>query len=115
MVQQPELSTYTAKNEVTEIDRYRVFDPVCLLDHEYRFEHYPGYYFIVRKDIACNDVECERVCLYKEGVVNKYLVLDRPFTLWISNELRNNRRIERIYRDVEEKIKQHLLRISFIK
>ena len=114
MVQQLELSTYSAKDELTETDKYRVFDPVCLLDHEYRFEQYPGYYFIVRKDIACNDVECERVCLYKDGVVNKYLA-NKPFTLWISNDLRNSRRIERIYRDMEEKIKDHIFKCSLKK
>ena len=105
MAHAQQLEFYTASgNNLTGIDKDRVFAPVCLLDHKYYIEKYPEYYFIVRKDKHCKDPDCERICLYQEGVVNEYLKGDaQPFTLWISNELRCGRRIETIYRDMQAK------------
>src|ERR1035437_4236161 len=98
---QQELYTYNGGDNLTGIDKGHVFAPVCLFNHKYYLTAYPDYYFIVRKDKYCNDAECERVCLYRGGVVNEYLQPSKePFTMWITNDLRCGRRIEIIYRDM---------------
>lgn len=76
----------------------------CRLNHEYYLQAYPDFYFIVRSDLHSKDEELERVCLYRKGVVNEHLRGDaKPFTNWISNELRDGRKIEDINRDMEAK------------
>ena len=102
---QPELYTYSGGDNLTRNLADRVFAPVCLLDHKYYLAEYPAFYFIVRKDLNDNAPENERVCLYREGVVNRHLHgHDLPATAWMSNEHRCNRRIEVIYRDMLEKV-----------
>ena len=82
------------------------FAPVIILNHRYYLERYPRYYFVVRKDVGCNEVENERVCLYQEGVVCRHLAGDeKPFTMWVSNERREGRKLVTVYRDMEEKVK----------
>lgn len=102
--QQPELYAYNRHSDNLTGMKDRVFAPVCLLDHRYYLERYPTYYFIVRNDLYCKDADCERVCLYREGEINVHLTGNEdPFTAWISNDLRFGRRIEVLYRDMEEK------------
>lgn len=100
---QPELTMWISGDNLTGM-KGRVFDPVCLLDHMYHLQAYPDFYFIVRHDQYTKEPEAERVCLYREGVVNTYLRPDdKPFTNLLSNELRGGRKIETIYKDMEEK------------
>lgn len=101
---QPELQPYYVSEKEIFTGISRVFKPVCLLDHEYSLDEFPDYYFVIRKNKYCNDPEDERVNLYRKGVVNEHLRGDlKPFTSWISNELRNGRSIETIYCDMREK------------
>lgn len=101
---QPELTMWISGTDNLTGIKGRVFDPVCLLDHKYHLQAYPDCYFIVRHDQYTKDPECERVCLYRENVVNTYLRGDdKPFTNLLSNELRAGRSIETLYRDMEDK------------
>ena len=103
-VTQPELYTYGKGDNLTGIQQEYVFEPVAILGHKYYLERYPDFFFIVRKDQYCDEKDCERVCLYRDNVVNVYLHDDgKPFTRWLINELRNGRKIKTIYRDMEDK------------
>lgn len=112
MTTQPELQPYYVDDKEIFKIVSRVFEPVCILDHEYEVEGVPDYFFIVRKwhyqnngvYVIIQDPDEERVCLFKRNVVNVHLRGDdQPFTREISNELRNNRKIKQINNDMYEK------------
>lgn len=78
--------------------------PVCLLDHKYQIARYPAFYFIVRKDKFCDDANLERVCLYREGVVNPHLFgHPNPGNALMCNDLRLDGSIQAVYKDMEQK------------
>lgn len=78
---QPELYIPTPGEDFLTGQRGRVFAPECILNHRYQLEQYPDFYFIVRHDQYSKEPELERICLYRQGVVNEYLRDDdKPFT-----------------------------------
>ena len=90
----------------------RVFAPTLLYDHRYHLAEHPTFYFIVVRDKDYTSGDTEGVNLYREGTVNVLLRGDdRPYTAWVSNEPRNNRRIETIYADMVEKVEQMSYRL----
>jgi hypothetical protein len=87
--------------------------PDALLNHKYRIKGYPDYYFIVRKDAHTDLERCERVCLYRMGVIDEYRRGDQvPFDLWVSNELRYRRSLESLQADMRDKAELHEARGS---
>lgn len=83
--------------------------------HKHYLEGCPGFYFIVRKDLYCGDPQCERVCLYREGMMNEHLKGNKDsFDLWISNELRNNRKLDTIHFDMHQKIVTLIIQRKFL-
>jgi hypothetical protein len=101
----PELQPYFVTDQELFTPASKVFKPVCLLDHKYFLDDYPEYYFVVTKGQYSNDPDDERVKLYKKGEVNEYLRGNsKPFTLWISNELRVGRGIKSLYAAMKEKV-----------
>lgn len=80
---------------------------VVVLGQHYTIHEYPNYYFIVRNDLYDTDYdpELQRALLYKDDAVCYYLLGNKePFTMLISNELRNSRSLVALYSHMLDKI-----------
>lgn len=83
----------------------RTFD-TCELNHKYYLPEFPDWYFIVRKSV--NPTEGERVCLYRENVINFYRFGNMdPGTMGMCNELRLNRPLSILHRDMRQKAEEN--------
>lgn len=80
-----------------------------MLDHKYCLTDHPDFYFIIRKGAESDAVDFERVCLYRENVINIHLFgSNEPGTQLISNDPRGVSRIGAIYRNMAEKAEEYL-------
>ncbi len=105
-IHQKEL-TYTDYSDNTPVGNLdnHTFNPVLELNSKYPVDGYANYYFIVREDLYNADPTFQRVCLYRDNVINKYLYGDdEPHTLLISNEPRGVRTIRQIIKDMNDKV-----------
>ena len=108
-------SSYTGYRDdylTCALDRHESDQPE--LNEKYYLAAYPDCYFLVRNNLFDNARDAQRVCLYQGNVVNQYRFGDdNPHDLWLSNELRYGRKLDTLYRDMEEKAEELIKRKRF--